>query len=70
MGNTPVKNGRRLDPRLLIGVIATLYGMSPIDGIPDVVPVLGQLDDGAIAVLAVVFILLMTVIGDKGDDNA
>ncbi len=48
-----------LDPRVAtlakvaIPVLAGLYVLSPVDLIPDMVPVLGQLDDLAILALAV-----------------
>ena len=36
-------------------VVALLYDASPIDLLPDVIPLLGWLDDGIVTVLMVVF---------------
>lgn len=36
----------------LLPVVATLYLLSPIDGMPDFIPVLGQLDDLGVVLLA------------------
>ena len=43
---------------LLIG--ALFYGISPIDLIPDVLPVIGQMDDLAVLIIAVMIFLRMT----------
>lgn len=57
-------NGRRgLDPRAIVAVLAGLYGLSPIDTMPDFIPVLGQLDDAGVILLAVVVMLLMSMAG-------
>jgi uncharacterized membrane protein YkvA (DUF1232 family) len=39
--------------KLVLPVLAVLYVLSPVDLIPDVIPVLGQMDDLAILALAV-----------------
>jgi len=57
-------NGRRgLDPRVIVAILAGLYRLSPIDAMPDFIPVLGQLDDDGVILLAVVVMLLMSVAG-------
>lgn len=63
--NKPAR--RRMNPQTIVGLLAGVYGLSPVDAIPDVVPVLGQADDVIVVVLALVLILVMTVMG--GDDN-
>lgn len=63
--NKPAR--RRMNPQTIVGLLAGMYGVSPVDAIPDVVPVLGQADDAIVIVLALVLILVMTVMG--GDDN-
>lgn len=54
------KPRKRIDPRMIIGAIAGLYGASPIDIIPDVIPVLGVADDAGVIALALVMVMLMT----------
>lgn len=63
--NKPAR--RRMNPQMVVGLLAGMYGVSPVDAIPDVVPVLGQADDAIVIVLAMVLILVMTVMG--GNDN-
>lgn len=58
---------RRMNPQTIVGLLAGMYGLSPVDAVPDVVPVLGQADDVIVVVLALVLILVMTVM--EGNDN-
>ncbi len=53
-----------LDPRVpfmtkLILVATAVYVVSPIDAIPDVIPVLGQLDDLGVILLGIKFFIQM-----------
>ena len=41
--------------QLLMTAIAAGWVVSPIDAIPDVIPLLGQMDDAAVAGIAVVY---------------
>ncbi|MDO3425868.1 DUF1232 domain-containing protein [Chryseobacterium sp. APV1] len=40
----PSKKSNKIIP-IIIAILGTLYGVSPIDAIPDVVPVVGWIDD-------------------------
>lgn len=64
--NKPAR--RRMNPQTIVGLLAGMYGLSPVDAIPDFVPVLGQADDTIVIVLALVLILVMTVmeVNDNG----
>ncbi|WP_010254009.1 YkvA family protein [Myroides injenensis] len=42
---------------LLVGVLGVLYGISPIDLVPDVIPVVGWLDDLVIAGGAILHVI-------------
>lgn len=46
-----MRNPRTPTAAKLVAVLAVLYVISPVDLIPDVVPILGWLDDGVIALL-------------------
>lgn len=39
----------------LVGALTVLYGLSPLDLMPDVVPLLGWVDDAAIIMVVVLF---------------
>ncbi|MBU8898819.1 hypothetical protein DRW03_10385 [Corallococcus sp. H22C18031201] len=50
------------DPRVptwrkLVGVLAVLYFLSPVDAIPDFIPVLGWLDDLGVLSAAALFVV-------------
>lgn len=61
----PTKKTRRLDPRMIVGALAGLYGLSPIDGIPDFLPVIGQADDVVVIVMAIALILVLSMGGEE-----
>jgi uncharacterized membrane protein YkvA (DUF1232 family) len=68
--NNSSHNGRRgLDPRMIVAILAGLYGLSPIDAMPDFIPVLGQMDDAGVILLAVVAMLVMSAAGMNGKQN-
>jgi uncharacterized membrane protein YkvA (DUF1232 family) len=57
--------------KVIVPILAVLYVLSPVDLIPDVIPVLGQMDDLAILALAVrLFIQLAPpqVVAEHRDD--
>ena len=58
-------NGQRkgIDPRAIIGAIAALYTVSPIDVMPDFIPLAGQVDDVGVILLAVLIMLAMSAAG-------
>lgn len=70
MSNQIQKRQRRpgIDPRMIIGLLAGLYGINPIDVLPDFIPVVGQMDDAGIILLAVVAMLVMSM-GRGGDSD-
>lgn len=64
----PMRPRRRgIDARALLGILASLYTVSPIDAIPDVIPVAGQADDAIVIALAVIAILAMTLFSQGGE---
>jgi uncharacterized membrane protein YkvA (DUF1232 family) len=67
MSNKPVRRRQNIDPRMIVGILAGLYGLSPIDGIPDFIPIAGQMDDIGVILLAVVAMLIMTMM--QGGDS-
>lgn len=44
---------------VIILVVAVLYGVSPVDLIPDVVPVVGLADDAALIIAAITVVIKM-----------
>jgi uncharacterized membrane protein YkvA (DUF1232 family) len=53
----------------LIIVGAALYGISPIDLIPDFIPVIGELDDITVIIIAIILFMRMTKsVRGKRDD--
>lgn len=50
-----VKSGKYQVPKCAIPVIigAVIYVVSPLDAVPDIIPVAGWLDDGAVVAAAV-----------------
>ncbi len=67
----PSNNNRRqgIDPRMIAAIIAGLYTISPIDAMPDFIPVLGQMDDAGVIALAVIAMLMMTLAGAGNRNN-
>ena len=68
----PMRPHRRgIDIRTLLGVLAGLYTISPIDAVPDVIPVAGQADDIMVILATLLIILLITLINprNRGDHN-
>lgn len=56
---------RRIDPRTILGILAGLYTVSPVDALPDFIPVLGQADDVTVIVFAIAIILFLSVMGGE-----
>lgn len=54
---------KRIDMRVIMGALAALYTASPVDAIPDAIPVLGQADDASVIVFCVLIILFLTLQG-------
>jgi uncharacterized membrane protein YkvA (DUF1232 family) len=54
--------------RLLIVIICVAYTISPIDLIPDVVPVIGWLDDAGIDVVGVVIFWLLGPANNQNEE--
>jgi uncharacterized membrane protein YkvA (DUF1232 family) len=67
----PNNNNQRrgIDPRMIAAIIAGLYTISPIDAMPDFVPILGQMDDAGVIALAVIAMLVMTLAGVNNRNN-
>jgi uncharacterized membrane protein YkvA (DUF1232 family) len=66
----PTNNQRPgIDPRMIAAIIAGLYTVSPIDAMPDFIPVLGQMDDAGVIALAVIAMLVMTLAGVNSRNN-
>lgn len=63
----PTNRGRGFDPRAIVAILTMLYSLSPIDVIPDFIPIAGQVDDVGMIALAVVAVLLMTMAGKRGE---
>ncbi len=54
-----------LDPRTpakakILVFLGLLYGVSPLDAVPDILPMLGQLDDIGVLIVVLLFFLRMT----------
>lgn len=66
--NQPVQRRKSggVNLQTIIGVLAGLYGVSPIDVVPDFLPVVGQADDAMVIVLALVLMIVVTM-SDRGD---
>lgn len=58
--NKPIRQSK-MSPQMIVGLLAGLYGLSPIDVIPDFIPLIGWADDGGVIVLALVLMLVMTL---------
>jgi uncharacterized membrane protein YkvA (DUF1232 family) len=54
---------------MIAAIIAGLYTISPIDAMPDFVPILGQMDDAGVIALAVIAMLVMTLAGVNNRNN-
>lgn len=52
-----------LDPRAIVAIVAMLYTLSPVDVLPDFIPLAGQADDAGVIILAIVLALVMTLAG-------
>lgn len=59
---------RRINPKMIVATLAGLYTVSPVDAIPDFIPVAGQLDDGMVILLAVLAVCAMMLMGGSEND--
>jgi len=46
-------------PKWIVPAFAVIYGLSPVDAIPDFIPILGQLDDISVIAVALAVIALL-----------
>jgi uncharacterized membrane protein YkvA (DUF1232 family) len=68
MQNTPVRRSG-MNPQMIIGALAAIYGISPIDVIPDFIPIAGQMDDVMVIIGAIVLMLLITMMQQGGGNE-
>lgn len=64
--NAPVKRSGA-NPQMIVGILAALYGLSPIDAIPDFIPIAGQMDDAFVIIMALLLILVMSLSGGSNE---
>lgn len=62
--NQPVRSSG-INLQTLIGILAGAYGFSPIDAVPDFIPLVGYGDDVLVVVVALLLMLLVTA-ADRG----
>ncbi len=66
--NQPARAGG-VNLQTIIGILAGAYGFSPIDAMPDFIPLVGYGDDAAVIVLALVLMIVITLF-DRGQGGA
>ena len=67
MNEITTQKRRRIDPKMVVGILAGLYTVSPVDLIPDLIPVLGAADDGMVILLAVLALCVMLLMEDTNE---
>lgn len=61
MSNKNTRKAACINLQTIIAVIAGGYGFSPIDFLPDFLPIIGLADDTTIIVLALVLMIIITI---------
>ncbi len=57
MSDIPPKRTLLTKRNAIVAILTAIYGISPIDAVPDLVPLLGQLDDVGVILFAIALII-------------